>query len=112
MDNRRRHARIGLALAAEIEVNGEVFEGETRDLSEGGVAVILGASLDENSTIALSLILTEDGIADADEDPFECRAKVIWVAPGDDGQTTLGLRFLEVSGEERARLRRFLTALK
>ena len=111
MDNRRRHTRFGLALAAEVELAGEVLEGATRDLSEGGVAVILASPVPEGSTIALTLILTEDGIEDADEDPFTCRANVIWVAPNDDGQHLIGLRFTEVPSGERARLKRFLAAL-
>jgi len=51
-------------------------------------------ALDENSTIALSLILTEDGIEHADEEPFVCQASVIWAAATEDGRSMLGLRFI------------------
>jgi c-di-GMP-binding flagellar brake protein YcgR len=111
MDNRRRHTRFGLALAAEVEIDGHTLSGETRDLSEGGVSVILERTVPEQSEIALTLILTEDGIEDADEDPFTTRASVIWAAPTDDGQCMLGLRFAAVAQPELARLKRFLAAL-
>jgi c-di-GMP-binding flagellar brake protein YcgR len=111
MDNRREHTRFGLALYAEVEVDGDLLSGETRDVSEGGVAVILAQALNEGSSIALSLILTEDGIEDADEEPFQTEAKVIWAAPTEDGQAMMGLRFIEVAPAEEQRLERFLAAL-
>ena len=111
MDNRREHTRFGLALAAEVEVDGDLISGETRDVSEGGIAVILADALKEGSSIELSLILTEDGIEDANEEPFQTEAKVIWAAPTEDGQVMMGLRFVEVAPVEAQRLKRFLAAL-
>lgn len=111
MENRRKNQRAKIAIAAEVDSDGDTLMGETRDLSAGGVSVILDRGLGEGLTIELALILTEDGIEHADEAPFETRADVIWAAPTDAGQTMLGLRFKEVAAEQARHLQRFLHAL-
>jgi c-di-GMP-binding flagellar brake protein YcgR len=111
MDNRRKHPRYHVAIAAEIETARGTLAGETRDVSEGGVAVILHEALAEQSTIDVTLLLTQDGIEDANEDPFECRASVMWAAPTEDGQAMMGLRFTQVKPDQLVRLQRFLEML-
>jgi c-di-GMP-binding flagellar brake protein YcgR len=111
MDNRRQHTRLDVALVAEIEVTNDTLSGETRDVSEGGAAVILSEALPEGSTVELALILTQDGIADPDEEPFQTQATVIWAAPTEDGQAMMGLRYVGVAPAEARRLKRFLAAL-
>lgn len=111
MKNRRVHDRFNAEVAAEVEVDGDVYEGETRDVSTGGVRVLLNAAIEEGSAVLLTLILTEDGIEDPDEDPFEAEATVMWAAPSDTGGAMLGLRFGDVAGEQAKRLSRFLAAL-
>ncbi|MGD8860325.1 MAG: PilZ domain-containing protein [Myxococcales bacterium] len=111
MENRRQHTRYQAQVTAEIELDGDTLIGTTRDISEGGVAVILERELDEGAAIDLTLILTQDGIEDPNQDPFETRASVMWAAPTDDGQSMMGLRFGNVEGDTRARLTRFLAAL-
>lgn len=86
--------------------------GETRDLSAGGVSVILDRALSEGSSLELMLVLTEDGIEHADEPAFETRADVIWAAPTDAGQTMLGLRFKNLAPAQSQQLQRFLRALQ
>jgi c-di-GMP-binding flagellar brake protein YcgR len=111
MDNRRKHVRHALAIAAEIAVDDGTLTAETRDISEGGVSVLLSDPLEEGSTIALSLILTQDGIEDPSEEPFETNANVMWSAATEQGTAMLGLRFAQVSPAQRQRLARFLKAL-
>lgn len=111
MENRRQHTRYDAEVQAEIELEGDTLIGETRDISEGGVSVILPQPLDEGMHVELVLILTQDGIEDPNEEPFETRASVMWAAPTDDGQAMMGLRFEAVAGDQAARLGRFLSAL-
>jgi c-di-GMP-binding flagellar brake protein YcgR len=111
MENRRQYTRYAVALAAEVEAHGETIEAETRDVSEGGVAVLLTEQVEEGSKVGLTLILTQDGIEDPDEDPFQCDASVMWAAPQDDGRALVGLRYVAARPEELARLRRFLAAV-
>ena len=111
MESRRQQPRFSVVIAAEIETDGDTLIAETRDISDGGVAVLLREPLAEGSTIELSLILTQDGIEDPSEDPFATSANVMWAAPTEDGRAMVGLRFLKVAPIERKRLERFLSAL-
>jgi hypothetical protein len=100
MDNRRKHARFSTEVAAEIDVEGEIFAGKTRDVSQGGASIVTDAKLLEGSTVTLTLILTEDGIESAQAEALCTRATVAWTADTDSGETAAGLRFesLGVSG--------------
>jgi c-di-GMP-binding flagellar brake protein YcgR len=109
--NRREYQRYQVAVAAEIEVSGDTLVGETRDISLGGVSVIIDCQLQENSTVELALILTQDGIEDPNEDPFETKAKVIWIAPTDNDQFMIGVRFLDLGEKKTAQLKRFVEAM-
>lgn len=111
MDNRRKHRRYEAAVAAEVELDGETLEGETRDISIGGVSVLVDEPLDEGVNIAITLILTEDGIESAHEEAFTAKALVMWTAPTDQGGCLAGLRFSGLGAAETGRLNRFLAAL-
>lgn len=108
--NRRAHNRFEAEVAAEVEFGGEVYEGETRDVSMGGAKVLLGVAVEEGSSVVITLILTEDGIESPNEDPFEAEATVMWAAPSDTGGAMLGLRFIDVAAGQAQRLSRFLAA--
>jgi hypothetical protein len=111
MDNRRKHARFRSAVAAEVEIDGEVSAATTRDISQGGVSIVTDATLLEGSSIVLTLILTEDGIESALAEALCTRATVMWTAPMDSGGTLAGLRF-EALGTSGARtLAQLLSAL-
>ena len=93
MDNRRKHARFRTAVAAELDLEGEIFTGTTRDISQGGVSVLTDARLLEGAAVMVTLILTEDGIESAHAEALCTRATVMWTAPTDGGETMAGLRF-------------------
>jgi c-di-GMP-binding flagellar brake protein YcgR len=111
MDNRRQHVRYNLAVTAEITSGDDTLIAETRDISVGGVSVLSSEALVEGSSVALSLILTQDGIEDPREEPLETRATVMWSAATESGATMVGLRFVQLSPEQRAHLERMLAAL-
>jgi hypothetical protein len=100
MDNRRKHARFNSAVAAELDIDGDVSAGTTRDISQGGVSILTDAKLIEGGSVMLTLILTEDGIESAQADALCTRATIVWIASTDSGETLAGLRFeaLGVSG--------------
>ena len=100
MDNRRKHARFRTEIAAEIDVEGEIFTGKTRDVSQGGASILTDAKLTEGATVTLTLILTEDGIESAHAEALCTRASIAWSVVADSGETLAGLRFegLGVSG--------------
>jgi c-di-GMP-binding flagellar brake protein YcgR len=109
--NRRQAQRYAAAVAAEVDVDGEIYPGETRDVSIGGVSVVVEAVLQEGQKYALTLILTQDGIEDPNEEPFEAHAQVMWAAPTESGECLAGLRFVATAASATARLNRFLSAL-
>jgi len=111
MKNRREHLRYEASVAAEIELRGETLDGETRDISEGGASVVFTAAIPDGTKIALTLILTQDGIEDPHQEPFTAEASVMWSAPQDDGRSMTGLRFGALSAAQKAQLKHFLAAL-
>src|SRR5262245_28832755 len=112
MDNRRKHQRYRAAVAAEVEIDFETYEGETRDLSEGGASVLLRAPLKDGMELNLTLFLTEDGIESPDEEPLMLQAQVIWLGEPKKGAVLAGLRFIAMSPENNARLASLLSALE
>lgn len=107
----RQHRRYPVELAAEVTLGARTLVASTQNVSEGGVALVLDEPLEEGAQFALTLFLTQDGIEDPDEEPFEARAAVAWSAPQDGGMHVAGVRFEGISGAQRAQLARFLAAL-
>lgn len=110
MDNRRQHSRFQTAVAAELEVDGEIFVAKTRDVSEGGASVVTDAKLTDGGTLTLTLILTEDGIESANAEALTTMATIMWTAPTDDGETMAGLRFEKLSASGARTLAQLLAA--
>lgn len=111
MDNRRKHARFRTELAAEIDVEGEVFACKTRDVSQGGASVLTDAKLVDGGTVTLTLILTEDGIESAHAEALSTRASVMWTAETDSGEVAAGLRFEALDAARARTLTHLLSAL-
>ncbi len=111
MDNRRKHRRFTAAIAAEVEVDGELLEGETHDVSASGVSVLIEESIEEGLRLSVTLLLTEDGIESADLESVTTQATVMWVAPTDRGACMVGLRFAALPPRDSVRLQHFLAAL-
>ena len=111
MENRREHERYDAEVTAELDIGGDVLMAETRDVSSGGVKVEIEGEIEEGKEVGLTLILTEDGIEDPNQDPFEAPATVMWTAPTDGGVTMAGLRFGDLAADHNTRLTTFLAAL-
>jgi len=112
MENRRQFKRYDAEVAAEVEIDGDIVEGETHDISGGGVSAAFSHAVTDGAVLPLTLILTQDGIEDPNEEPFETHAMVMWSAPAENGETMVGLRFHELQGLQQAQLQRFLSALE
>jgi hypothetical protein len=66
------------------------------NVSEGGLAFLSDACLDEEGTI-------EVRIPEVDP-PFEAHARVVWCRPEDDGRFLVGVQFLDAKDEFKARM--------
>jgi c-di-GMP-binding flagellar brake protein YcgR len=108
----RKYPRYSVEVAAEVQLRGEVTVASTKDLSNGGASLITERPLPEGTPIAVTLFLTQDGIEDPDEEPFEAQATVMWSAERDSGSYTTGVRFDRIQPSQDKQLQRFLTALK
>lgn len=107
----RRHARYAVEVAAELNLGDSTFAAATQNISAGGVGLVLDAPLEDGAAFDLLLLLTQDGIEDPHEDPFEARAKIAWTAPQEDGTVLAGVRFAQLSDAQKRQLDRFLAAV-
>jgi c-di-GMP-binding flagellar brake protein YcgR len=110
MENRRKHQRFRAAIAAELEVDTQLYEGVTRDVSQTGASILSQAPLVDGTQIIVTLLLTEDGIAAPDADPLTLRAEIMWTAEPTHQGTLAGIRFLQVSPPDAKRLAGLLSA--
>ena len=107
----RKHRRFPVELAAEIQLRGETVVASTQNVSAGGVGLVIDREVKEGAEIAVTLFLTQDGIEDPDEQPFEAKAVVQWAAVQDAGTWVTGVKFQPVAPGQKALLERFLTKL-
>lgn len=107
----RKHPRYPVEIAAELTLGHHVVSAATQNVSEGGVGVLVATPLPDGAEVAVTLFLTQDGIEDPDQEPFEGRATIAWSGPGEGGTHIAGLRFGKIDPTQAAQLRRFLAAL-
>ncbi len=107
----RKHSRYAVEVAAELTLATRTLAAATQNVSEGGVGLVLDEPLAQGTPMQLALFLTQDGIEDPDEEPFEVRATVAWTAPHEGGLHVAGVRFASITPAQRAQLTRFLAAL-
>ncbi len=106
----RRQPRVVVEVSCEITNGDELVIGETRDLSVSGACVLSDDMLSIGKTVWVTLVLTQDGIEDPDDDPFESSATVRWSQERPDGRCAAGLQFGPMTAAQKAQLERFLTA--
>lgn len=111
MSEQRKFERIPVELAGEMLVKGEHVHVATNNLSEGGVGLLLEHTLPEGTKLELTLFLTQDGIEDPDEEPFESACVVRWTGERDDGMFMVGVQFESLDASRQGQLHRFLEAL-
>lgn len=90
----------------------ELLLAETMNLSISGVAVITDDALRTGKTVWVTLLLTQDGIEDPDDDPLETSATVRWERVLPDGRCLAGLAFGPTTAAQKAQLERFLMSVR
>lgn len=109
--DQRQHQRVDVEVAGEVVVDGDVIGASTKNLSAGGVALLLDRELADGIELTLTLFLTQDGIEDPDQEPLEGPATVRWVAEREDGRFFVGLQFGALEGPAKERLDHFLKTI-
>lgn len=109
-DERRREARRAYDVAVYVHHDGEEFVGLCGDVSEGGLFVATHDAPPKGSLIELEFLMP-----DSDEE-FRLEAEVRWVRKEWDEEARVapgfGVRFIDLSDKDRARLDRVLEATK
>lgn len=109
--DQRQHQRVDVEVAGEVVVDGDVIGASTKNLSAGGVALLLDREVPDGLELTLTLFLTQDGIEDPDQEPLEGPATVRWVAEREDGRFFVGLQFGALEGPAQERLEHFLKTI-
>jgi c-di-GMP-binding flagellar brake protein YcgR len=107
----RQHQRFDVEVAGELVLDGEVLGASTQNLSAGGVALVLDRELPDGAKLAVTLFLTQDGIEDPDQEPFEAPVVVRWTADREDGLFLIGLQFDALDGVAKDRLQHVLRTI-
>jgi hypothetical protein len=98
-----RPPRYPIRLGAELDVEGRVVTGTTRNLSTGGVCIELDRPLHEGALYAIRLFLVEDDIESAAGRQLELSATAQWVAEAERGYA-VGFRFSSLTAAQIAAL--------
>lgn len=98
---RRKAARIRLAVEVEITSGSNFYAARTRDISTGGLFIETPVALPVCAPIEIELSLTGNR--------HSIRAEVAWILGGSDGATEgVGVRFLELVPRTRAAIEHFM----
>jgi len=111
---RRRHARFSVELPVEYwQIDkSRSRPARTIDISEGGVLLCLSQPLDVGQN--LGLILFIDSGHDLDAVEALAQVEVVWkdIHPAKNGDYQVGVKFMDISSEDMAKLKSFLNTLK
>ena len=96
-EEQRLHPRVNLRWPVSVEFGGEVAEGTTKDISEGGAYVCCATPLGLKQEFSM--------VINAPERQLNVKAEVVWANTyGFNDEITprgMGVRFMNISGEER-----------
>ncbi|HYE61381.1 MAG TPA: PilZ domain-containing protein [Phycisphaerales bacterium] len=112
LHNRRQHERVNVApmythVGVTIPSTGEVLDGHSYDVSEGGVQIELDDAIEPGTQVSMELVLPLVGrIRLADEDRIvRVTGNVAWVDDSEPGPVRLAIAFTRFASEaDRARL--------
>jgi c-di-GMP-binding flagellar brake protein YcgR len=107
-DDRRQHKRVSASVPVRLGEGAGATSASTRDLSEGGVAVVVSSELRAGDKLPIEVLLDE-AIAERAAS-MRSMATVMWSAATDTGAYVAGLRFDGPSPDALDRLRRFLSS--
>ena len=101
IQDRRKNARIRLAVEVGITSGSNFYAARTRDISTGGLFIETPVALPVGAPVEVELSLTGNRHA--------LRAEVAWVLGAADGSTEgVGVRFLDVVPRTRAAIEHFM----
>ncbi len=106
--NRRVYPRLPIRVGAELQLPAMELTCATRNLSLGGVGMVLDRAVPEGALTMVSLYLVVDDVEDTDAEPLELAARVVWCRATGPETYEAGLQFQESTEAQRRRLAEFL----
>jgi hypothetical protein len=104
----RAHPRYALEVDAEVRTATGKIPARTRDVSRGGLALVLAEALPLGTELTLNLALVFD--EETFSEPLLLRARVVWCTRIADAHQ-IGTTFVSMTTEQRAYLDMFLRYL-
>jgi len=96
-EDHRVHPRANLKWSVSLEIKGEVKEGVTKDISEGGAYVCCAAPLGPKEELSM--------VINSPDKQLNVKAEVVWASTyGLDDEITpsgMGVRFMDITIEDR-----------
>ncbi len=105
MEERRKHMRVDMCTEVEYEImplGGARFDGKVKDLSMGGLCLVLSEKVELKSALRLKLSLPDKG-----KTQMECLARVIWRKKLAEGYLT-GIEFVNLDVSCEIKLNMFI----
>jgi len=107
-ENTRAYPRYEIRIGAEIQAGEKMITAMTKNLSLGGVALVLDRALLEGINVLVTLFVVLDDVEDSATEPFEIGARVAWCRRMGPETYEVGLAFEAMSPQRQAFLRRYL----
>ncbi len=109
-ENRRQHSRFPVQLQARAFFQGDELQGETRDISRGGICLVCSSAVVRGAWIRLllSLVLEQNAFSEA----LEVTGKVVWCTALGEDKYQIGLAFDQLDEAKANYLDIFLRLLK
>lgn len=107
MEYTRKHPRVPVKVRVHCTGEGRYFSDVTTNVSEGGVGLETVSHLQPGEQLQLEFVSPELG-------RIVVETKVVWVTPSpeDDARVAAGLKFSDLSLEQREQLTYYLQAKK
>jgi uncharacterized protein (TIGR02266 family) len=100
-DERRKYARVSVAVEVDITSEHNFYVGRTRDISAGGLFIETPIGIDIGSLVDVDLSL--------DGERFSLRSEVMWALTGPGNQTVgVGVRFTDLNDRAKAAIDAFM----
>ena len=106
----RKHPRFKVKVQARATIGQRVLEALTRDISGGGICLLLSEELEPGTVMELSLalLLGHNSFSES----LELSGKVVWCTPIEDEGFQTGVMFVAVDPQTQGYLEMFLRFLQ
>jgi len=107
-ENTRAHPRYDIRIGADVQAGDKVITAMTKNLSLGGVGLVLDRAIPEGITILVTLFVVLEDVEDSATEPFEIGARVAWCRRMGPETYEAGLAFEAMTAERQVFLGRYL----